>query len=436
MTFLYILLAILVLMVMVTIHEFGHYVAGKLLGFEITEFSIGFGPSIFSRKLKSGEIFSIRIIPLGGYCAFDGEDTDSTNERSFLKQKPWKRLIVLFNGAFFNFISAILFCFILLVSVGYDVPQVYSVDKVVKINGVYEVLDGGAISSTEYEFEDEDKIIKINGNVITYQDKTYESISISQLSSVLSDDNYNLDEYTLTLKNGEAEKILISYVSSNSNTFGIENSLNKDDVILAVNGVNIDFIKDNTLNALISNASKTDNNLTLTVRRNGEKKDVVVNLFESGLKDDKGLYTKAIGLKSTAYVFNFGEALIRCVPYTFGFSWKVLSALGGIFTGAVGLNDIGGPIYTISTIANFSQQSISYFLTLLPLIAANLAVFNWLPIPALDGSKMVLTTIEWIRKKPLFSQKTENLIHNIGFFLLLGLVLLADLFHIFAPLFN
>lgn len=432
MTFLYILLAILVLMVMVTIHEFGHYIAGKLLGFEITEFSIGFGPSIFSRKLKSGEIFSIRIIPLGGYCAFDGEDSDSNNARSFMKQKPWKRLIVLFNGAFFNFISAIIFCFILLVSVGYDIPQVYSVDKVVKIDGVYEILPGGTYSATEYVFEENDKIVKINGNIITYQDKTYESISSNQLSTVLSDDTYDLDEYTLTIKNGENEKSLITYVTTNSNLFGVDNSLKQDDVILAVNGTYIDFIKDNTLSDLIAKESKQNDSVTFTVRRQGEQLNISVNLFESGLKDKDGNYAKTIGLKSSAYVFTVGESLIRCVPYTFGFSWKVLSALGGIFTGAVGLNDIGGPIYTVRTIATFSQQSISYFLTLLPLIAANLAVFNWLPIPALDGSKIVLTIIEWIRKKPLFSQKTENLIHNIGFFLLLGFVLLADLFHIFA----
>ena len=71
----YLLLALLILLVMVTIHEFGHYVAGKMLKFKINEFSIGFGKSLFSHKSKkTGEVFSIRLIPLGGYCAFEGED--------------------------------------------------------------------------------------------------------------------------------------------------------------------------------------------------------------------------------------------------------------------------------------------------------------------------------------------------------------------------
>lgn len=152
-------------------------------------------------------------------------------------------------------------------------------------------------------------------------------------------------------------------------------------------------------------------------------------------KDADGSYAKAIGVSSTAYRFSFGESLVRCVPYTFGFSWKVLQALGQLIVGK-GLTQVGGPIYTIGTIASLSSQSLSYFLVLLPLIAANLAVFNWLPIPALDGSKILLTTIEWIRGKPLFSQKTENLIHNIGFFVLLGLVFAADIYQIIAKIFG
>ena len=70
-----ILLAIVILLAMVTIHEFGHYVAGKILGFKINEFSVGFGPALFKkRSKKTGELFALRVIPLGGYCAFDGED--------------------------------------------------------------------------------------------------------------------------------------------------------------------------------------------------------------------------------------------------------------------------------------------------------------------------------------------------------------------------
>ena len=114
----YLAIALLILMLMVTIHEFGHYIAGKIFKFKINEFSIGFGKAIYSKQLKNGEIFSIRVVPLGGYCAFEGEDEDeskSTSEKAFNKEAWWKRLIVLFNGAFFNIVSAVIFSFILLV---------------------------------------------------------------------------------------------------------------------------------------------------------------------------------------------------------------------------------------------------------------------------------------------------------------------------------
>ena len=132
-----VLLAVAILLVMVTIHEFGHYIAGKLLGFKINEFSVGFGPALFKkRSKKTGELFAVRIIPLGGYCAFDGEDemeedskeptafdelaSENTLEKEvadkttieesypepkgarFNDQAPWKRIIVLVAGATMN----------------------------------------------------------------------------------------------------------------------------------------------------------------------------------------------------------------------------------------------------------------------------------------------------------------------------------------------
>ena len=94
MTFLYILLALAVLLVLITVHELGHYIAGKIFGFQINEFAIGFGPAIYKHKnKKTGEIFSIRMLPLGGYCAFEGEDDENPNPRAFNNMKPWKRLM-------------------------------------------------------------------------------------------------------------------------------------------------------------------------------------------------------------------------------------------------------------------------------------------------------------------------------------------------------
>ena len=162
---LYILLAILVLLLMIMIHEFGHYVVGRALNFKITECSIGFGKAIWQKTNKRGEKISLRIFPLGGFCSFFGEDTDGqdTNPDSFCNQKPWKRILVYISGAGFNFLSAVIFSFILLVTVGYG--NVYAIDYV-----------NPSFTQTYNEFSKGDIIYEINDEKINYVwDKTVES---------------------------------------------------------------------------------------------------------------------------------------------------------------------------------------------------------------------------------------------------------------------
>ncbi|MCM1043701.1 MAG: site-2 protease family protein, partial [Corallococcus sp.] len=124
---LYGILAFIVLMFMVLIHELGHYTAGKIFKFKINEFSIGMGPKLFSKTKKNNEVISLRLLPLGGFCSFEGENENSDNSQAFNKQKPWKRLIVLFSGAFFNFLSAIIIAVIVFSCYGGTVAVVDSV---------------------------------------------------------------------------------------------------------------------------------------------------------------------------------------------------------------------------------------------------------------------------------------------------------------------
>lgn len=413
----YILLAILILLAMVTIHEFGHYCAGKILGFKINEFSIGFGKAIFSKKNKSGEMFSIRVVPLGGYCAFEGEDTEidaiknkneelasqkETSSKAFNKQAPWKRLIVLFAGGFFNLLSAIIFSFILLVTTGYDIPQIKQVDDI-----PYVVSDN--LLAT-------DIIVSVDDTEI---DPTYASLINTILKDFEKKDSYQIG-YT---REGVSSSALVE-LNYNSNNLVLFSS----DVIWAVNGVKIDFITDNLLTNLIAEAE--GDSVTLTIKRNGQFEDYDVPLLNFGLKDaTSGEYAHALGIQVGAYKFTFWEALARCIPFTFGLAYKVLATLWAIITGQLGLAAIGGPITTIETIATYTQANFSTFFVLLPLIAVNLGVFNLLPIPALDGSKMVFTLVEWIRKKPI-NPKIENRIHTIGLIVLFALVIIADIYHL------
>ena len=136
---------------MITVHEFGHYVVGKIFKFKINEFAIGMGPALFKKKKKNGEIFSIRAFPLGGFCAFEGEDEDNDNPNAFNNKKPWQRILVLIAGAFMNFLLALFIIGIMFSCYGKAVYQV----KEVHPNASYEqVLQNG------------DGLLEINGRKI------------------------------------------------------------------------------------------------------------------------------------------------------------------------------------------------------------------------------------------------------------------------------
>ncbi len=365
----YIFVAIIVLLLMVLIHELGHYIAGKILKFKINEFSVGFGPKILQKKRKNGELISLRAFPLGGYCAFEGEgEEDKENPEAFNNQKPWKRLIVLFFGAFFNFLSAIIFSFILLMSVGYDLVEI---KKVNNDNINYEILQSG------------DVVYGVEGHKIDF----------------VYDDTFN---------NLLTEIVVEKYENSYTGEYDYT------------------YTKDNKSYYMVTSPIK------LNIRRDGVKKliDVNINVVYDSSGEYIGWsflnsYENNSGFEIGNYKYSFGEALIQCIPFSFKWAWKMLIIIGQLLTGKLAITSLGGPVTTINMISTYTQISFSYLLLLLPLISVNLAVFNLLPIPALDGFQMIFVTIEWIRKKPV-KQEVINIINNIGLIVLLLFVIVVD----------
>lgn len=185
----YILIAILALMFMVIIHELGHYLAAKALGFKVLEFTVGFGPKIFSvTNKKNGEIFSIRPFPLGGACMFEDEESSSDSPTAFNNQPPWKRLIVLFAGAFFNFVSALIIITLFFTFYGQLLPQVQQI-----------YTDG--IVLEEYPLKVGDVIIKIDGKQANFAMQNDLNDQFAKAGDTA--------EFTV-LRNGKEEKITVS----------------------------------------------------------------------------------------------------------------------------------------------------------------------------------------------------------------------------------
>lgn len=398
---LYIFLAIVILLVMVMVHEFGHYVVGRMLNFKITEFSVGFGKAIFSRTNKRGELISLRIFPLGGYCAFAGEDENNPNDSSaFTNQKPWKRILVFLAGVTFNFAFAVLTSFLLLCTVGYDIPQFVNYQQFSSSN-VENMIDGSAYSPIKELYPEDqllmegDIIISINGEKIDF---AYGA-------------NYN------DLINTEVEKLnqfITSIREENPTSEGKESFK--------------EFAEQNPITAV--------------VKRDGEYKEVYMGFTQLQVQqeDENGnliydennnpvlKYSYYWDVNVKAYVHSASEALERAVPFAFGLAWVVLKSLFLLLTFQLPISSIGGPITTIATIATYTQANLSNLLVLIPLISANLAIFNILPIPALDGAHVLFTTIEAIRKKPI-KRELENTIHTVGLIVLFGFVILVDILH-------
>lgn len=121
---LYILIALLLFGILIAIHEFGHFATAKLLGVRVNEFSVGMGPAIW-KKQKGETLYSLRVFPIGGYCAMEGEDDDSADPHAFGRAKTWKKVIILAAGSFMNFVAGFLIALVLFSqALGFVVPTI------------------------------------------------------------------------------------------------------------------------------------------------------------------------------------------------------------------------------------------------------------------------------------------------------------------------
>jgi len=445
MKFLYILLALVILLVLITVHELGHFVAGKVFGFKINEFAIGFGPKLYSRtNKKTGEVFSIRALPLGGFCAFEGEDDENPSKDAFNNKAPWKRIIVLVSGVLFNFIFGIITATIFLMVNGYAVPLITDFspnnanagllmagDRIVAVDG----------KSVEIYRSASDMLKKVKaGEEIT--------ITVERPREVISGEGADVSKTIVydTIKIKGVKKIRTEAFFFASQIGAAKDkvfkaSMENPEIKVAVSEEELyNYIKSvqpKLKDKTEANAKDEYEEFTL-----GEQKYYKANGAAYTDKEIVDLVKVVLSspTDSIGYIFTnaqarygFFECFLKAWPFCFYMCGLILSALGGLFTGATALKDVGGTVTAISQIADISSQSIQSVLLLLPMLAMNLALFNILPIPALDGAGCVFVLIEWIFRKPI-PRRIQNIINTVGLFVLLGLVVFLDVYHFFiAP---
>ena len=353
-----VLFAILLFSYLIFIHEFGHFAAAKLSGVQVNEFALFMGPAIFKKQV--GEtLYTIRTIPIGGYCAMEGEDEDTESPRSFQKAAVWKRLVILIAGAAMNFLAGLL-----LLAIVYAPAQQFAVP-------VIDYFEEGCLleapEGQDFGFKVGDRILEVDG------EKVYTASDFSLL---------------LSLNPGEVHDI--------------------------------------------------------TVLRNGQR------IGLEGFQLVKAEFPEGNGGTSLRYGFSFGvedATFSNKLEYT----WKtalntvrtVRLSLQMLLTGQAGLSDMGGPVMIVdqmAEVADASETALDALLNMLyfgGFIAINLAVMNLLPIPALDGGRVVglliTAAIEGVTRKKL-NPKYEGYIHGAGMVLLLGLmgiIMFKDIFVIF-----
>lgn len=352
-----VLIAIIILLVMVTVHEAGHYAAGKLLKFKINEFAIGFGPALFRKKRKnSEEMFSVRLLPLGGFCAFAGEDEeteDPSDPALFHNRKPWMRILVLLAGPLMNYLLALLLIFTLFFAYGQPAYSLYRVAQTQEF-------------PSQYCLQEEDIILDINGKGV-----------------------YNITDY-ITALNGKQKGDLVPFTVLRDG----------EKITLSV--------------MLQSDVACKNLSDTQPILR-------AIASFQFDEEDPSGNG----GLKGVSVRHGFFSTIGRGVVYSGKIGGMILQTLGELLTGKLALTSVGGPVTTIKVTSEAAAQGLPSILTISAYIGVNLAVFNLLPIPALDGSKVVLTAIEWIRKKPI-NRKVEAVINMVGFIAILLFAVLVD----------
>lgn len=446
-----VLLAILILLVMITVHEFGHYAAGKLLGFKINEFAIGFGPALFKRRnKKTGELFSVRLVPLGGYCAFAGEDGEedgqSDSDKGSKKDAEKSAADIAQNNV--------------------QADAVHSQGEPLRADGVKESAAEVPGSAQENSLQGEGGTLKSEGAFAEFDGQT--SASDTQGKNSKTEIRTVGDDGRLFTQRPPWQRIIVLiagafmnyvtalilifviYLAFGQTAFRVDgvmyegdynatNSFAAGDVMLEADGSGI-YLTTDLMDAL--SGKKEGEYVLFTVDRGGETLDINVKLrTDCDFKNSTDTYTlwsalgidtvvhpdgqKSIAIGTQNYRFPFFESIGRGFVYSFKIGGTIFRVLGELLTGNIGLDAMGGPITTIKLTSQMAAQGVQRFLEIAAYIGVNLAVFNLLPIPALDGSKVVFCLIEWIFRRPV-PRKIEAIIHAAGFVFILGFAVLVD----------
>lgn len=333
-----IVVAILIFGMIIFIHELGHFIVAKACGVKVNEFALGMGPKLFGFK-KGETTYALRVFPIGGFCAMEGEDADSSDARAFGNKKVWQRILIVIAGAVMNIILG----FVLVVCM-------HSLEERLTSTTVSWFAETQTSHSTGLELGD--KIVEINGmRIFTDMDISYQ---------------FQSDE---------------------------------------------DAVFD------------------MVVLRDGKKVELEGVTFA---KDENGLH---IDFKVVPDEVTVGNVLKYAAKSTVSYARLVWISLGDLISGTYKINDLSGPVGIVDSIGQVVKSEkddegidwdalLDKLLFLAAFMTINVGIFNLLPLPALDGGRLVFLVIEGIRRKKI-KPEHEGIVHLVGLALLMLLMIVV-----------
>lgn len=423
-----IIVAILVFSIIIIIHELGHFLLAKKNGIGVVEFSIGLGPTIWG--IQKGETkYSIKLLPFGGMCQMVGEDSDqnTAEENAFYSKGVWQRFSVIFAGPFFNFILAFVLSLFVIGFVGFDAPTVSSVTTGSPAD------KAGLQAGDLIKKMGRDKI-SIGREVDSYF--LYHTITAEPIEILYERDG---KEYSTMLEPVLTKQYLLGFsYYPNADSVAEVLSVSENypfhlagilpgDVVTHINGTRVATGVE--LSAYMDSHPLDGSPVSVTYERTteGETKSTTIELTPLLYQETYSVgFAYNLAREKTGVLETLKYSLIE-VKY-----WIVstIKNLGLLVTGQLSSNDVGGPVAIIGTIGDVYEQTSEQGNTLdvvlqmayiTILLSANLGVMNLLPIPALDGGKLLFTLIEAVRGKPIDREK-EGMVHLIGMVLLMILM--------------
>lgn len=443
-TLIYISSFLVLIGILVTIHEYGHFIVARLCKVHVQTFSLGMGPIIYKRKDKHGTEFALSALPLGGYVSMitnklievepeiKEQLTKEQLKNTFDSKPKWQRAAIMIAGPLANFILSILvFCFIFMNTIDpNNVAVIKNVDKSAYIQSVSNIAV-------------DDQLLGINSQVITDpKDFSLELLSYAGLTGkidLLLKNNDSSETYVESiyvedfLDTSEAQKdpmsglgLAIEYRSlpiiggvsqgSAADLAGI----NIGDQIVEIGGQSINYIQD--IKGLIK--ENPGKELGFVIKRNGE--EIYKSILIDSNLNHEDVTQGSLGV-------NFGSqrgfisSLNKAVYETYNLSIKTLLFIGKMLTGNMGADNLSGPIGIAQMAGDTAKAGVIPFLYLMALLSISLGVLNLLPLPVLDGGQLVLLGVEAVRGKPL-PEKVENYVFTIGA-VLVGMLMIFAVFN-------